>query len=451
MNDFVSPFKFHNEIFDELYSQYIKIKNSNLDVPWLCLTPEVTTYRVNVNKITTEEVIAQLREKIKITKPTDIYPVISTFPFFPELIIIHKWNESVQLDLSKYSNEIIVDEKCGAAVLRGSHIFAPGIIGISHKPVKLEKVSVFADKTGNCKKGLIKEYKESEKVFLGNGILKQTRKELFGGSVGTVSGIGVYMTDVISHLPQLNCTTMPQEWGLLQNLPSMICSRILDPQPNERILDMCAAPGNKTTHISSLMKNQGALIALDISKSKIKKIEGICKELGCYNVKSFCYDSTKAVCNDISKESIENTPPFPRYSFDRILLDAPCSGMGQRPQLHNRIKASCIRSYSSIQKKLFSAAVELLKPGGVLVYSTCTVTIAENEEIVSWALQKYPNLCLKHVRHKMELMGLKDYGAPGYVIDHLTEDQCENLCRFGPQNDVIGFFISCFVKNGIDK
>ena len=114
-----------------------------------------------------------------------------------------------------------------------------------------------------------------------------------------------------------------------------------DPLPGERVLDMCAAPGGKTTHIAARMKNAGVVIAFDKSENKIAAINRNCIQLGITNVTTFVMDGTKSVMETLdtgSPVSSQMCPPYPEESFDRILLDAPCSGLGQRPQFYNKIK-----------------------------------------------------------------------------------------------------------------
>merc|ERR1712130_306278 len=125
-----------------------------------------------------------------------------------------------------------------------------------------------------------------------------------------------------------------------------------------------------------------------------------CVMLGITNVRACVMDGTKSVKEtetDIGDGKM--SPPFPEDYFDRILLDAPCSGLGQRPQFYNKIKMKELRSFPKIQRKLFSSAIRLLKPGGVLVYSTCTNNSEENEKIVSWAQNTFEDLELQHCQN----------------------------------------------------
>ncbi|XP_046837250.1 tRNA (cytosine(72)-C(5))-methyltransferase NSUN6 isoform X2 [Vespa crabro] len=459
------PFKFKSEIHNELEKDFMKININGVPIEqneiekkldalyeWICSTPKTITYRVNLLLTTAEQVIEHLNDVI--SEYESRVPTITTFPHLSEIVTVHSWDESIKLDLSKHSKEVIVDAACGSAVLRGSHVYAPGILGIPNGLKVGDVVSVFADIVGCTKKGLLKpsEVDNENKTFLGNGIIMQTRENIFCNG-GQVRGVAIYMTDVISRLPQLNNISVPDGWALLQNLPSIICTRVLNPQPGETILDMCSAPGNKSTHISSLMKGKGILIALDRNKSKSEKLKLNCNKFSSGNVKCFWYNSKKAYNKYADNSNINDGPPFKNDSFDRILLDSPCSALGQRPQLLNKITAVQLRSYVALQRKLFSTAVHLLKPNGILVYSTCTITIAENEGIISWALKTYPCLKLNSISDQLDFIRdqTKTFFSKGYSIDGLTENESECLLRMGPEQDSIGFFIACFTKQIMEE
>lgn len=420
---------------------------------WLISAPRNIVYRINTQLSDSRRVLIsienELHSQIETKGNCRKLPSIALFDNIPELIVVNSWNDDIDLNLEIQSKEIIVDVKCGEAVIRGADIFAPGVIGMPHGLNVGDIVSVFADIVKGCKKGLVKKYANENKFFLGNGIVQLTRDDIFRHEIKKASGIAVKLIDIVSRLPQLNDKNFPTGWCLLQNLPSIICSRILDPQPGEIILDMCAAPGHKTSHISALMKNKGTVIALEKNKNKLQGLKKHCANFNANNVDCFCFDSTMALINDNIERDLSLGPPFLKESFHRILLDGPCSALGQRPQLFNTITLAQLNSHVYLQKKLFFNAVELVKFGGTLVYSTCTITLAENEEIVAWALRKFPVLKLQSIGSKISGMNLKNYGTSGFNIDGLTSEESDCLLRFGPESDCIGFFIACFKKEVI--
>ncbi len=157
---------------------------------------------------------------------------------------------------------------------------------------------------------------------------------------------------------------------------------LLDAKPGERVLDMCAAPGGKTTHIAESMKNQGEIIAIDKYEVKLSFIKAACDRLGLRNVKLLVADSSTWECEP----------------FDKILLDAPCSGLGvitKKPDLKWKRDIADVIKLSRIQKELLENAARMLKPGGVLVYSTCTMEPEENQDIANDFLAKHSEFQLE--------------------------------------------------------
>nr|KAF6388124.1 NOP2/Sun RNA methyltransferase 6 [Myotis myotis] len=318
-------------------------------------------------------------------------------------------------------------------------------------------VSVYSDIKGKCKKGA-KEF-DGTKVFLGNGISELSRRGIFNG-LPERKGIGIRMTEPVYLSPSFD-NVLPS-YLFLQNLPSAVVTHVLDPQPGEKILDLCAAPGGKTTHIAALMHDQGEVIALDKLPNKVKKIKQNALLLGLHSIRAFCFDGTKALKLDMVKDT-EGEPPFLPESFDRILLDAPCSGLGQRPNMACSWTLKEVTSYQPLQRKLFTVAVKLLRPGGMLVYSTCTITLAENEEQVAWALTAFPCLQLQPQEPHIGGQGMLGAGLsleqlkqlqrfdPSVVplqdmdIDSLKEARVEDMIWLA-NKDCIGFFIAKFVK-----
>lgn len=164
----------------------------------------------------------------------------------------------------------------------------------------------------------------------------------------------------------------------VQDQSSMLPAAVLAPLPGERVLDACSAPGGKTTHMAQLMRNSGTVLARDIYEHKLKLIEDAAKRLGIDIIKCELYD---AACPDSTNEG----------AFDRVLLDAPCTGLGivrRKPDIKWARETKDIDGITALQKKLLQTVSLSVKPGGTLVYSTCTILPEENEEVVRGFLQE---------------------------------------------------------------
>jgi 16S rRNA (cytosine967-C5)-methyltransferase len=173
----------------------------------------------------------------------------------------------------------------------------------------------------------------------------------------------------------------------VQDEASQMVAFLLDPQPGERVLDTCAAPGGKATHLAQLMGNQGELLAMDNAGSKLPLIIESAVRLGISNIRTRAADLLQSAA-------------LPAAAFDRVLLDAPCSGLGvirRNPEAKWRLTADDITRLAAVQKIMLKNAVRLLKPGGVLVYSTCSTTRQENEEVVSDFISRQSDCVLENL------------------------------------------------------
>ena len=168
-------------------------------------------------------------------------------------------------------------------------------------------------------------------------------------------------------------------WWTIQDSSAQLVTQILDPQPGEVIIDACAAPGGKTTHIAELMGNTGRVLAIDKTASRLKKMQ--------QNLVRLQLDRVEVLTGDsCGLSELINTA-------DRVLLDAPCSGLGT---LHRRADARWqktpgqIQDLAQLQAKLLANTATWVKPGGVLVYATCTVCAIENEDVILPFLKAHP-------------------------------------------------------------
>lgn len=163
----------------------------------------------------------------------------------------------------------------------------------------------------------------------------------------------------------------------VQDESSMLPATVLAPEPGEMVLDACSAPGGKATHIAQLMGNSGTIIAGDVHEHKLRLIDDAAERLGIQIIKS-----------ELNDASVPN--PKHVKAFDRVLLDAPCTGLGivrRKPDIKWARQTRDIEGITQLQGKLLQCVSVAVKPGGVLVYSTCTILPEENEEIIRMFLQ----------------------------------------------------------------
>lgn len=207
-----------------------------------------------------------------------------------------------------------------------------------------------------------------------------------------------------------------------QSRASMLVAHCLDPQPGERVLDLCAAPGGKTTHLAALMGGRGEIVAVERHRGRASALEATARRMGAGNVTVEVADATRARAGG--------------ERFDRVLLDAPCSGLGtlqSHPDLRWRVSAESVRTLAEQQAELLSAAAAACAPGGTLVYSTCTISKAENERQIGAFLDANPQFRMldlqerhpawAHPLAQEELLALGSVqGSDGFFIAALARE-----------------------------
>lgn len=207
----------------------------------------------------------------------------------------------------------------------------------------------------------------------------------------------------------------------VQDESAMLVAPLLDLEKEMTVVDLCSAPGGKTTHISEILGNTGKVIAFDIHESKLGLIKENCERLGVTNVTTIAQDATK-----LNADLVE--------SVDRVLIDVPCSGLGiirKKPEIKWNKKRNDLREIVPIQREIMNNAWQYLKQGGVMIYSTCTLNKEENEENIEWFVNTHEDCEVKRI-----FVGKQD---------NLVYSR-EGLLTVMPNENMDGFFIAKLEK-----
>ncbi len=219
------------------------------------------------------------------------------------------------------------------------------------------------------------------------------------------NGINSYAIDnavVVDNIAVSEIPGFSEGLFFVQDISAMKVAQFLKVEKSDTVLDMCAAPGGKTTHISELLGDTGKVCALDISLKRLQSVQENCRRMGVQNV--------FIVCGDASGERV----PF-HVKFDRVLIDAPCSNTGvlsRRVEARWRLKEEDMNKLATLQYSILKTGATMLKPGGCLVYSTCSIEPEENQDIIKKFLSNGPQFCLDAEKYYLpELKG----GDGGYM------------------------------------
>ncbi|MBS7654934.1 methyltransferase domain-containing protein [Candidatus Bathyarchaeota archaeon] len=300
-----------------------------------------------------------------------------------------------------FNKRLVVDKFTAEAVLQGAHVYAPGIINC--KGIKIGDEVTIVDEFGQ---------------EVGSGVARMNETQILQFR----KGLAIQLLYPKYKIPSFR-ETEEYKKGLIypQSFPAILTSRILEPKPGEKILDVCCAPGGKLSHIVQLMKNKGLVIGVDRNK---KKIETTMKNLNCLNCK---------IATLIIHDSRYIDVDFPSLKVDKCLVDPPCSALGVTPKVFDFTSIKEILNLSNYQKQFIKSASKILKPNGILVYSICTMTIEECEEIAKFAEEE----CSLKIESQNFF-----FGSHGINIFLNTE----KLQRFHPHMHGLGYFIAKFRK-----
>src|SRR3989344_8901943 len=217
----------------------------------------------------------------------------------------------------------------------------------------------------------------------------------------------------------------------IQEAASMLPPLVLNPKAGDTVLDMCASPGSKTTQMAQMMENKGIIVANDLSGTRLSPLGLNVQRCGVTNILI----------------SISRGQHMKDIMFDKILVDAPCSGTGTIRKSAKTIlmwNENYAKKMQHVQKQLIENAYRLLKDGGEMVYSTCTLEPEEDEEVIDYMLEKYKDLKVE----KILLSGLKTSPAVMEYKNKKYNSQVKDCIRIWPQdNDTEGFFV-CKLRKG---
>lgn len=210
----------------------------------------------------------------------------------------------------------------------------------------------------------------------------------------------------------------------VQDESSMLAALATGAKPGDRVLDLCAAPGGKSAFMAQMMQDQGMISSRDLHEHRVKLIRQNAERLGINCIQAEAADATQAKQEDYEQ-------------YDVVLLDAPCSGLGimrSKPDIKLHHTLQDVEELAELQRQILSVAAEAVKPGGTLVYSTCTLNKKENDEQVEWFLEKYPKFALKDLEKRLPSLP---------ECDRLWKKHLTLWPQAGGHD---GFFVACLEK-----
>ena len=364
----------------ELREYYRRLLGDEADEVMASLRSPVEKYYIRVNTLKTSR-----SHLMNILKLEGLKPRRS--PHLKEGVYFNRKGPNFPDDYEPGLPRVTANKFAAESVYQGANLYAPGIL-------RAERGINPGDEV---------EIRDPEGLLVGIGVARMTSKQMMASK----RGMAIETTLPKFKLPSLNeLESFRRGLFYTQSLPSMVVAHTLQPDEGEVIVDMAAAPGGKTSHIAQLMENRGEIIAMDKSRNRLRKMEEELRRLGVKNVRLVRMDSRKL--------------PGLGIKADKILLDAPCTALGIRPKLWEGRTPKDIVATARYQRHFINAAIKTLKIGGILVYSTCTISYEENEGNVRYMLEKGLKLEEQEI-----FIGSQGIGIEGvqrfYPNRHLTQ------------------------------
>ena len=301
--------------------------------------------------------------------------------------------------LPEAEKEVVVDKFTAESAMMGSHVYVPGVRRM--RGVEAGDEVLIVSERGQP---------------VAFGIARMGEEEFLRAERGLV----VEVVEALYRLPPVR-ELDEYRLGLIypQSLPSMLVSRVLAPEPGDLVVDMTCAPGGKLSHICQLVQNMAVVLGFDRSRRKLSETRATLARLGC-----------EASVLRADSRYLDLDFPFLVGKADKVLVDPPCSALGVLPKLYDEKSAEELMSLAEYQRQFLKVAAKLVRPGGTVVYSVCTMTIPECEGVVALAVEE---LGLE-VDEQPIYLGSR--GLPGYLSGS------ELLQRFHPHIHGIGYFIA---------
>ncbi len=341
-------------------------------------------FRINTLKAARADLIESMRSNGVPVEPHLSLDDVGFFRSRPSRVEIHE----VTVEADRIAAE---------AVQLGAHLYAPGV-RLCHGLRPGKSVTVIDEKG----------------TAVGSGISHQSETSILTFR----QGIAVEIEHSRTGLPSILETPWHRNGQIhLQSLPAILTSHILDPKPDETVVDLNCAPGGKTSHVCQLTQNQADVIGFDRNKKKILKTKDLMQRMGCSNYQLIAHES-RYVHLDYNIKA------------DKVLVDPPCTALGITPKLSVSTTMRNVEASADYQKQFLKAASRIVKRGGIVVYSVCTITGKECEDAIHFAED---NLELELVDQK-PFLGSNGLGP------------FDRAQRFNPDTDETGYFIARFIK-----
>ncbi|WIA10672.1 hypothetical protein OEZ85_010852 [Tetradesmus obliquus] len=419
----------------------------------LCRPSLKTCLRVNTLNSAPQDVVQQLQQLFPGVQPY-VHPVVSSAVIVPG-------RGELQPDYEQCGGrEVVINRLAGEAVLKGANVFSPGLLAASRGLAAGDAVAVTValerrpggwagvNRGATLTQQLQAQLPGRLQLAVGVGRVTEGRRGLFRQQ----QGLAVEMLSRVYDIPACNGVLRGQV--MLQALPCIVAAQVLDPAPGSRVLDMCAAPGGKTSMLAQVMGNSGTLVALDRTAPKVQQVQSLAADWGADCITAMVADATQ-LYQQQQQQQLSGQPlrtgasSITESSSSSSSSLSSLEALGLRPRLLVDWTLPALQKLSAYQRALLHSAVHCLKPGGHLVYCTCTINPGENEENVRYVLDRWPQMRL--VQQPL-LLGGPGLVGPGW----LTAVEAQLVQRFDPvpgggssqEEDTMGFFIAKFKKTG---